>query len=153
MALEEMKREEEMMADFEDSVNSVHEAHLNGLMVTRMQSGARMGMAKGTARKRRETRQIANADKEVQGRFKAAAKIQALTRGVIARKKHAYRLPTLQKEMRARSYCTECENKKARRRCRQCKDNFCEACYDKIHKRGMSSATSPRIFHVYIHSL
>ena len=47
MAFEELRKEEARMAEFEESLDSVHENHLNALMATRMQSGARMGMARG----------------------------------------------------------------------------------------------------------
>ena len=35
-----------------------------------------------------------------------------------------------------RSFCVECEKKVANRRCRQCKDRFCDICYVTFHKKG-----------------
>ena len=66
----------------------------------------------------------------------SAAKIQGMVRGVLYRKRHIQLLPALKRAKQVRGFCVECENKVARRRCRQCRDNFCEACYEKLHKKG-----------------
>jgi hypothetical protein len=66
----------------------------------------------------------------------AAAKIQALARGVIGRKRFKKNLPALKKALKMKSYCVECEAKVATRRCRSCKDKYCADCYDIIHQKG-----------------
>ena len=132
----EHKLEKERLVDFEDSINSIHDIHLNTLYVMRMQSGVRLGLAK---RKLKEDALINSNLKlqlteEVQNL--SAVKIQAIVRGVQYRVTYERLLPGLKAAKTARSYCTECENKVAKRRCRQCKDNFCVACYEIIHKKG-----------------
>ena len=66
----------------------------------------------------------------------SATKIQALIRGILSRKIYKKQLPLLKKELRMRSFCVECETKVANRRCRQCKDRFCDICYVTFHKKG-----------------
>jgi hypothetical protein len=70
---------------------------------------------------------------------KLVARIQSLVRGVLGRIKHKKDLPLLKKAHKLRSYCCECDNVVAVRRCRQCKDKFCASCYDKIHSKGKMS--------------
>ena len=69
-------------------------------------------------------------------KFKAASCIQALARGVAARKLYKRILPVLRQQQRARQFCVECEAKVATKRCRICKDNYCDACFLIVHKRG-----------------
>lgn len=66
----------------------------------------------------------------------AASIIQALVRGVLGRKKHKQNLPNLRKALKQRLYCVECEAKLGTRRCRQCKDRYCNDCYDRVHSKG-----------------
>ena len=61
---------------------------------------------------------------------------QALARGVVARARHKKNLPALKKAKLARQYCVECEGQVGTRRCRQCKDKFCVACYETVHAKG-----------------
>ena len=76
------------------------------------------------------------ANSVVRHRNVSAAKIQALVRGVQSRVRFRNNLPALKKAQASRGFCVECENKVARRRCRECRDNFCEACFEKMHKKG-----------------
>jgi len=80
----------------------------------------------------------------------SVAKIQAMVRGVQCRVRFAKNLPALKKALTAKGFCVECENKVARRRCRQCRDNFCEACYDKLHKKGKSKVSLQKKIYIYI---
>jgi hypothetical protein len=36
----------------------------------------------------------------------------------------------------ARLMCSECERRKATRRCKSCRDNFCDTCFKDTHKKG-----------------
>ena len=85
-------------------------------------------------------KKVAEKDKQaqlaVQRRVVAATTIQALVRGVQGRVKYFKTLPALKKAKAARGFCVECESKVARRRCKECRDNFCETCFDKMHKKG-----------------
>lgn len=66
----------------------------------------------------------------------SAITIQALVRGVIGRLRHKKNLPNLKRAYRARQVCVECETQIAVKRCRQCKDRYCQSCYDKVHAKG-----------------
>jgi len=88
--------------------------------------------------KRRSNYKIEFADKAFRKTYVAASKIQALARGVISRVNFLKELPQLKRARQFRGFCVECESKVARRRCRDCKDNFCEACYEKMHKKGFN---------------
>ena len=73
-------------------------------------------------------------EKRKEGR--AASVIQSLARGVIGRRLHKMSLPILEHELQVRKYCVECETHTATKRCTQCKDRYCDSCYDKVHKKG-----------------
>jgi len=132
----EYELEKERLENLELSINSIHEGHLNTLYVTRVQSGMRGKLAC------KKVKDMALLDSDLLFRRadeiqnSSAIKIQALVRGVHYRGAHRRLLPSLKAAKTARSYCTECDNRTAKRRCRQCKDNFCQACYEKIHKNG-----------------
>lgn len=68
---------------------------------------------------------------------KAVLKIQKVGRGMIGRKKYKKMLPALKKRLRDRIYCVECENKVATKRCKQCKDRFCNDCFAFVHRTGI----------------
>ncbi|RYG66809.1 hypothetical protein EON64_08895 [archaeon] len=57
-------------------------------------------------------------------------------RGVLGRRAFKKMLPSLKQARRMRSLCVECEAKPALRRCRQCKDQYCEDCYEALHAKG-----------------
>ena len=76
--------------------------------------------------------------KEEQMRFIGATKMQALVRGLKAREKFEANVVQLRKERQSRNFCVECESQVATKRCRQCKDRFCDSCYEILHRTGMS---------------
>jgi hypothetical protein len=59
-----------------------------------------------------------------------------MIRGVVGRARFKKNLPQLRRAQKIRSFCCECEAVRAVRRCRQCKDKYCQACYEKIHAKG-----------------
>jgi hypothetical protein len=69
-------------------------------------------------------------------RDKGAMVVQKLMRGVLARKKFRKNLPNLKKQQRFKILCSQCEMQIALKRCRQCKDRYCNECYDMIHSKG-----------------
>ena len=71
-------------------------------------------------------------------KYTSAAKIQALIRGVISREKFKKNVVQLKKELKGRNFCVECESQVATKRCRQCKDRFCDSCYSILHRTGNS---------------
>jgi hypothetical protein len=74
--------------------------------------------------------------KDKNKKFFAASKIQCLVRGVLGRRSHTAFLPYLQNAALRRIFCIECEKKISTRRCLDCKDRYCDKCYDKVHKKG-----------------
>ena len=70
-------------------------------------------------------------------RYVSAAKIQAMVRGRRSRLLFLRDLPDLRKSRQKRGFCVECELKPVRKRCLQCKDLFCDSCYEKVHKKGI----------------
>ena len=75
--------------------------------------------------------------KEQQRRYDGAVKVQALARGVQSRATFKKNEQQLRKERQARSFCVECESQVATKKCRQCKDRFCDSCYDILHRTGI----------------
>ena len=57
-------------------------------------------------------------------------------RGYLGRKKFAKALPGLIHASQMRLFCVECEKKVATRRCIDCHDKYCVACYTKLHQKG-----------------
>lgn len=68
--------------------------------------------------------------------FEMATRMQALVRGVMGRIGHNKNLHDLKRQLQVRKYCVECESKVATKRCVQCKDRYCEECFERIHKKG-----------------
>jgi hypothetical protein len=66
----------------------------------------------------------------------AATTIQALARGVISRKVFRKNLPNMKTQQKLKILCVQCETQIAIKRCRQCRDRFCNECYDLIHQKG-----------------
>jgi hypothetical protein len=75
-------------------------------------------------------------EKERKRKANAATRIQSRWRGGMGRMHYKKRLPLLKREQQVRRFCVECEQKVAVRRCVQCKDRYCESCYQQIHKKG-----------------
>merc|ERR1711988_737232 len=66
----------------------------------------------------------------------AATVIQSLARGVQSRIKFKKDLPTLKANRKKRNFCIECELNVAVKKCRDCKDRFCDSCFISIHRKG-----------------
>jgi hypothetical protein len=75
-------------------------------------------------------------------RLKSTIIIQAFIRGIVARRRFKKNLPALKKAQKQRIFCTQCEVQIALRRCRQCRDKFCNDCYDLIHQKGTALSSS-----------
>lgn len=86
--------------------------------------------------KRVEDAKVAREKQIATAKYDAAKHIQAMVRGVVYRARFKRNLPQLRRAQKIRSFCCECESVRAVRRCRQCKDKFCQACYDRIHAKG-----------------
>jgi hypothetical protein len=75
-------------------------------------------------------------------RDRMSTRIQALARGMKGRARFNRLAPMLRKENAMRDMCSECEVKKATRKCTQCRDRFCEVCFIKMHKKGFRKTHS-----------
>jgi hypothetical protein len=134
--VEEERCIQNALNELEGRIDTVHTDLVTNLMTTRAQSGVR-GMQGKKAKLQRESEiESEKRKKEAARRANAATVIQALTRGVASRTRFKKALPTLNKERIARSFCVECEKNVVTRRCRQCKDRYCDACYGKLHRTG-----------------
>lgn len=66
----------------------------------------------------------------------AAATIQAMARGVAGRERFKAMEPELRRQLKARAFCVECEVSVAVRRCVECRDAYCVACFENLHRKG-----------------
>jgi len=133
---EEAERERREFEELELSLEGLHEDFMKELLHIRAQRGARALLAKTKFIQKVAEHKAALEKKAETEKADAARCIQALLRGVIGRRKFREDLPQLKKAHKARTYCFECEQRVATRRCRQCKDKFCIPCYDRIHQKG-----------------
>jgi hypothetical protein len=134
--VEEERKLKRSMDELEGRIDGMHGNLMTDLLAAKAQSGVRAMLGK-KAKEKRVVDLEAEAKKSVaQKRKEAATKIQALARGVASRLRFKKVLPALAKERQMRSFCVECEASVATRRCRQCKDRYCDMCYSKIHKKG-----------------
>ena len=75
-------------------------------------------------------------DLELRKLNKFVTRIQALVRGVAGRKRFKKLVPALKRLKLIQSLCCECERVPAVRLCRNCKDQFCVDCFNRLHKKG-----------------
>jgi len=133
---QEEQAEQAAWRELEASVDGLHDVFLLELMAIRLETGARGMLSRKALAKR-----VAAAKKERQLEkerqlHRAVSRIQALVRGVLARKRHRKNLPQLKKAKQARLFCVECELQPGVRRCRQCRDNYCKDCFEALHCKG-----------------
>lgn len=74
--------------------------------------------------------------KEIDFLNKKATLIQALVRGVHGRARFKKLLPALKRLKVINSLCSECERVTAIKICRACKDQFCNDCFARLHRKG-----------------
>lgn len=132
----EQEKEKALIAAIDEKLDDMHEDWMNDLMAIRAQSGVRFKLAHNKAARQAVIRQKENAEKEEKKMHVMSTRLQALVRGVIGRIRHKKNLQYLKRELQVRKYCVECESKMATKRCVQCKDRYCEECYDRIHAKG-----------------
>jgi hypothetical protein len=132
----ERARELAELRALEESLEGLHGEWMQELLVIRAQTGFRGHKARETFRQKVEEYKRFHAQEQANVQQKAAAKIQALIRGVLARKQFKKNLPALKRARRALAMCIECETKPATRRCRSCRDKYCADCFELIHAKG-----------------
>ncbi len=143
--LEEYKKQL-MLEALDGRLDDMHGDWMNELLAIRIETAGRGLLAKKTVDKQKIIVQQNQAEKSKENLMKSAAKIQALMRGVLGRKKHKKRLPALRKERQLRSLCVDCESRAATLKCIQCKDRFCKTCYDNLHRTGYRKTHSWDVF-------
>jgi hypothetical protein len=75
-------------------------------------------------------------EKELKRLHRSATKIQSVFRGHRGRERFKQLEPQLRKALKARAFCVECEINVATKRCRECKDQYCDKCFDIVHRKG-----------------
>ena len=132
----EKERKRKQLEELDNKLDDLHETHLNDLLALRVQQGVRGSQARKHRQMQEEKiiRERKNAEEEK--RRKAVAILQGLARGIKGRRKFQEMLPDLRKQLRARSFCVECELAPATRKCRVCREQFCDVCFQNLHKKG-----------------
>lgn len=136
LIMAEFEKERKLLEELEEKLDVIHEEHMTNLLAIRMQSGGRSLLAKKAFAVRSLMHKAEKETAYERLLFNSAARIQALARGRLARKNFTKNLAQLQRAAQVRDFCVECEINMAIKRCRQCKDNFCNSCFDKTHKKG-----------------
>lgn len=132
----EQRQEQAELSLLEASLAGYHQSWMEELLAIRAQTGIRGMIARKEFGKKIEAHKIEQENKRKALRNVSATQIQAMVRGKLNRIRHKKNLPQLKKSRRQRCFCIQCESQLATKRCRQCKDKFCESCYDFIHQKG-----------------
>ncbi len=135
----ERRQEQAELAALEASLAGYHQSWMEELLAIRAQTGIRGMIARKEFAKKIEAHKIEQENKRKALRNVSATKIQAMVRGKLIRIHHKKNLPQLKKARKQRCFCVQCDIQLATKRCRQCKDKFCESCYDFIHQKGNKS--------------
>ena len=133
-AAQEEKRKQ--LEALDAKLDDLHETHLNDLLALRVQQGVRGNQARKNRKKQEEEIAHERVKKEQDVKDKAAAVLQGWARGMKGRRKFQELLPELRKMFRARAFCVECELAPATRKCRVCREQFCDVCFQNLHKKG-----------------
>lgn len=134
--LERQREKQEKKKKFDESLDKVHETHLLNVSTTRIQTISREVVAKTKVVKKMEDIKAEEERKRKEYINKCVTRVQALTRGVLGRRRYYKMLPGLRRALTIRRLCSECERLEATKKCRNCRDQFCTACFTKIHKKG-----------------
>jgi len=124
------------MEELDNRIDGIHADWTNDLLAIRIETQVRGTLGKQAAEKKEVEVKASVAKLEADKRAKAATRIQALARGVQRRKTLKPQLSALRAERQKRSFCVECEANVAVKRCRNCKDRYCDACFLLIHRKG-----------------
>jgi hypothetical protein len=133
-AVKEKKRKQ--LEELDAKLDDLHETHLNDLLALRVQQGVRGNQARKNRVKQEEKIVKERTKREEDKQLKAVAVIQGLARGIKGRRLYQEMLPELRKQLRARAFCVECELAPATRKCHVCKDQYCDVCFQSLHKKG-----------------
>lgn len=133
---EEREAKRKQLEELDTKLDGLHENHLNDLLVLRVQQGVRGNQARKHRQLQAERLQRERQQREEDQRLLAIRTIQAFARGIRGRRKFHEQLPELKKQLRARSFCIECEIAPATRKCRVCREQFCDVCFANVHRKG-----------------
>lgn len=135
-AFEIQEKKRKQLEELDAKLDDLHETHLNDLLALRVQQGVRGSQARKNKQKQEEKIKHEQIQKEGNMRLKSVAVLQGWARGVRGRRKFQEMLPELRKQFRARAFCVECELAPATRKCRVCREQFCDVCFQNLHKKG-----------------
>ena len=133
--IEEEKRKI-MLEVLEGKLEVMHDDWMNELLAIRLEASTRGFLAKRIVTKRSLEVKVEMERRLNAKRAACAVKIQALARGVRGRLRFKKLLPQLKKDKNMRNFCVECEQRVCVRRCKECKDRFCEICFINFHRTG-----------------
>lgn len=137
--IEQITEENKIKAQLEEidnKIDGIHSDHMTDLMGMRIQSHARGMLGKQQFSKKGEDVKMQKITEERERKANSATRIQAMVRGVQSREAFHQRAPQLRVDRKKRSFCVECEDNVATKKCRQCEDRYCDACFINIHKKG-----------------
>ena len=134
--IEEEERKKAELEELDNKIDGIHSDHMTDLMATRIETKARGLLGKKDFSKKEEEVKKQKEMDEAAAKAKSAIQIQALIRGCQGRVKFREKAPALRAERKKRSFCVECEANVATKKCRQCKDRYCDTCFLIIHKKG-----------------
>ena len=138
--MEQIAEENKIKAQLEEldnKIDGIHSDHMNDLMGMRIQSQARGMLGKKQFTKKGEDVKAEKLAKDREIKAKSAIRIQAMVRGVLGREAYREKAPQLRIERKKRgSFCVECEDNVATKKCRQCEDRYCDTCFINIHRKG-----------------
>ena len=132
----EQEKKRKQLEELDAKLDDLHENHLNDLLALRVQQGVRGKQARKTRELQEEKLKKERINMQEKRKLHAVSVLQGWARGVKGRKKYQEMLPELQKALRARSFCIECELAPATRKCRVCREQFCDVCFQNVHKKG-----------------
>ena len=134
--IQEEERIKHEMEDLDNRIDGIHADWTNDLLAIRVETQVRGMLGKNQAEKKETEVKNDLIKKKSNTETMAAMSIQAMARGVACREKLKTIIPTLKIEKQKRSFCVECESNVAVKRCRNCKDRYCDTCYALIHRKG-----------------
>lgn len=133
-AVQEQKRKQ--LEELESKLDELHETHLNDLLALRVQQGVRGNQARKNRQRQQEKVGHDKIKREADIQLRAVSVLQGWVRGIVGRRKFQEMLPELRKQFRARAFCVECELAPATRKCRVCREQFCDVCFQNLHRKG-----------------
>ena len=135
MHQEELKQRKED-EELERNLDALHREQEMLLYVLRVQNCYRNKKAREKFSMAQIARMQMSKVRNEELREVSCIRIQAYFRGQKGRRWMVNNWETLKRELEYRSYCVECMNNFATRRCTTCLDRYCDQCWGYIHAKG-----------------